>query len=117
MFTAGETSIPTTDTFVAGAGFASAVTVVSSLGGRVLNQSIDNAGGIARCLWFAVRSLDLQPTVFKAGTSAVLAGDVTPVKPPNIILVPTTGTGDYAGESYNLYGITLQPGSTYLNIS
>ena len=92
--------------------------VVTELGNQVktLSQTINNPESLAQCMWFAVRSSASQPTSFQTGSSSSLLSDVTPTE-TTVSLEPDSPAAGYVAEGYNLYGITLQPGNTYVSIS
>ena len=92
--------------------------VVTELGNQVktLSQTINNSESLAQCMWFAVRSSASQPTSFQTGSSSSLLSDVTPTE-TTVSLEPDSPAAGYVAEGYNLYGITLQPGNTYVSIS
>ena len=63
-----------------------------------------------------VRSAASQPTTFQTGASSSLLSDVG-VTTSTLNLEPDSPPSGYSAEQYNLYGITLQPGNTYVSIS
>lgn len=83
---------------------------------KVLSQTVNNPESLAQCMWFGVRSSASQPTSFQTGSSASLLSDVTPTE-ATVNLEPDTSPAGYSAEEYKLYGITLQPGNTYVSIS
>jgi len=91
---------------------------VTELGDQVktLSQTINNPEALAQCMWFGVRSSASQPTSFQTGSSSSLLSDVTPTE-TTVNLEPDSPAAGYVAEGYNLYGITLQPGNTYVSIS
>jgi hypothetical protein len=46
-----------------------------------------------------------------------LLSDVSVTSGNTVSLQPTTPPAGYVAEQYTLYGITLQPGTTYVSIS
>ena len=92
--------------------------VVTELGDQVktLSQTINNPESLAQCMWFAVRSSASQPTSFQTGNSSSLLSDV-PHTDTTVSLEPDSPAAGYVAEGYNLYGITLQSGNTYVSIS
>ena len=83
---------------------------------KVLSQTVNNPESLAQCMWFGVRSSASQPTNFQTGSSASLLSDVTPTE-ATVDLEPDSSPAGYSAEEYKLYGITLQPGNTYVSIS
>jgi hypothetical protein len=116
IFTSSTSSPPTRPDVVTTDDFDSSV--VTELGNQVktLSQTINNSDSLPRCFWFAVRSSASQPTTFKTGASSSLLSDVTPTV-ETLDLEPDTSPVGYNTEEYKLYGITLQPGNTYVSIS
>jgi len=116
IFTSSTSSPPTRADIVDTDDFDSSV--VTELGNQVktLSQTINNSDSLPRCFWFAVRSSASQPTTFKTGASSSLLSDVTPTV-ETLDLEPDTSPVGYNAEEYKLYGITLQPGNTYVSIS
>ena len=113
LFTSSETTIPILTDFVNGAVFKAGVealgdqTRIVSLRSITLNET--------KCLWFAVKATITPPTLFQTGT-ATLLNSVSFVT-ASVNLRPTTLPSGYIPVGYNLYGITLQPGTTYISIS
>jgi hypothetical protein len=116
VWTASANSIPTRTSFVSGTGFAAGVTVLGNQV-RTLSGFINNTEAVPRVFWFAVRSAASQPTIFRTGASAVLLSDVSVISGNTVGLAPDNPPNGYNNESYTLYGITLQPGNTYVSIS
>ena len=77
---------------------------------------MNNPNATPRAFWFMVRSAASQPTTFQTGASSSLLSDVG-VTTGTVDLEPDTPPTGYSAETYNLYGITLQPGNTYVSIS
>ena len=104
-----RTSIVTSDTFTSN---------VNVLANQTKNFSgfVNNTESVPRVFWFGVRSSVTQPTVFQTGASASLLSDVVFVT-DSVTLAPDNPAIDYVPEPYSLYGIILQPGNTYVNIS
>ena len=98
-------------------GFESAV---NQLGDQTKNfsvQSVNNSDSNPRAFWFAVRNSASQPTTFKTGASAGLLSDVSTTDGGTISLIPDSAPAGLTSESYHIYGFTLQPGTTYVEIS
>ena len=83
---------------------------------KTFSQTVNNSAGTPRCFWFMVRSAASQPTTFQTGASSSLLSDVTPTT-GTLNLEPDAPPGGYSAEGYNLYGIVLQPGNTFVSIS
>ena len=79
-------------------------------------QSVNNSDSNPRAFWFAVKNSASQPGTFKTGASAGLLSDVSTTDGGTITLVPDSPLSGQTGESYHLYGFTLQPGTTYVEI-
>ena len=80
-------------------------------------QAVNNTDSNPRAFWFAVRNSVTQPTTFKTGASSALLSDVSTTDGGTLSLIPNSPPSGLTGESYHLYGITLQPGTTYVEIS
>ena len=78
---------------------------------------IQNNSSVPRAFWFGVRKSISQPSSFKTGTSSSLLIDTVVTGPYTLDLEPDAPLEDYSAEQYKVYGITLQPGSTYVRIS
>ena len=115
IFTAGSGSPPSRADIVDGTGFESAVTELSDQT-KTFSQTVNNTAGTPRCFWFMVRSAASQPTTFQTGSSSSLLSDVSTTN-TTLNLEPDTAPGGYSAEGYNLYGIVLQPGNTFVSIS
>ena len=109
-FTASTSTVPTNSDIVSGTGFESDVTTYGNQA-RTLSQTITNSESTPQCFWFAVRSSATQPTTFQTGASSSLLSDVTPTE------ATVNLSNSYTDENYDFYGITLQPGNTYVSIS
>jgi hypothetical protein len=79
-------------------------------------QSVNNSDSNPRAFWFAVKNSASQPGTFKTGASAGLLSDVSTTDGGTITLVPDSPLSGQTGESYHIYGFTLQPGTTYVEI-
>jgi hypothetical protein len=96
---------------------ASAVTVLGDKA-KAFAGIINNTESQARAFWFAIKASGAsQPTVFQTGTSASLLSDYSGVVTSTVALAPDVVPAGYTAETYNLYGIILQPGSTYVKIA
>ena len=115
IFTAGSGTPPTRAVVIDGTGFESEVTELSNQT-KTFSQTVNNSAGTPRCFWFMVRSAASQPTTFQTGASSSLLSDVTPTT-GTLNLEPDAPPGGYSAEGYNLYGIVLQPGNTFVSIS
>lgn len=78
---------------------------------------VNNTDSVPKALWFCVRQSISQPTKFEAGPSAALISIVSATLGYIVDLHPDTLPAGYLPETYVLYGITLQPGQTYVRIS
>lgn len=116
VFTPSTFDIPTRSSYISGSGFAAGVTVLGNQV-KVINGYINNPTTEPKGFWFAVRTSASQPTSFKTGASPSLLSDVTAVTGNTVLLSPDVIPSGYVAESYTLYGITLQAGSTYVSIS
>ena len=116
VFTPSTFDIPVRSTYVSGSGFAAGVTVLGNQA-KTINGYINNTSTEPKGFWMAVRTSASQPTQFKTGASPSLLSDVTVVTGNTVALSPDVVPAGYVAESYTLYGITLQAGSTYVSIS
>lgn len=117
IWTANNTTPPTRADIVDGNDFDS--TEVTELGNQTknINTTINNSSADARCFWLAVRTSATQPSTFETGPSSALLSTVTVTTGNTVDLEPDTPESGYTAEGYTLYGITLQPGDTYVRIS
>lgn len=115
LWTNSVNQIPTRTDIVTVSSYAVGVT---SLGNQVKNfaATINNSAGVPRVFWFGVRSTATQPTSFQTGASANLLSDTTRTT-GTVSLSPDSVPIGYTAESFNLYGIILQPGNTYVSIT
>lgn len=116
VYTASVGTAPVVGDIVSGSSFLAAVTELGNQT-KSIDTLINNSEAIPRGFWMAVRSSATQPTTFKTGISAALLSDVTPTTGSTVDLAPGSPAGDYTAEEYTLYGLTLQPGQTYVRIS
>jgi hypothetical protein len=115
IFTSSTSSPPSRADIIDGTGFESAATV---LGNQVKTYAayVNNADASPKAFWLGVRTSASQPTSFKTGASPSLLSDVSYTS-SSVNLEPDSPPSGYIAESYSLYGITLQPGTTYVSIS
>ena len=116
IFTSSTSDVPNRATFVTGTGFQTGVTILGNLVGT-LAGFITNSLSVPQAFWFAVKTTASQPTTFKTGASAGLLSDVSATTGNTVSLQPDSPLSGYIAVTYNLYGITLQNGSTYVSIS
>lgn len=83
---------------------------------KVFANTVINNSLSPRVFWLGVRSSASQPTTFKTGASSSLLSDVATTN-SSVSLQPDPIPLNYIPENYSLYGIILQPGSTYVSIS
>ena len=109
--------VPTRADCVTANGFDANTTVLGDQA-KTFSQMVTNSEDSPRAFWFAVRASASPPTTFKTGSSSSLLSDVTTVT-STVALEPDSANkpDGYTAETYNLYGITLQPGQTYVSIS
>jgi hypothetical protein len=118
IFTIGAGTPPTAGDIVSGTGFNTpTVTVLGDQARTFSTQAVSNPNGTPRVFWFGLRSSLGQPTTFKTGASASLLSDVAVTTGNSVSLAPTSPPAGYSSVSYTLYGITLQPGTTFVSIS
>ena len=110
IFTASAGTSPTNSDIVDGTGFTGDVTTYGNQS-RTIDQFITNSQNVPQSFWFGVRTSASQPSTFQTGASAALLSDVTPTE------VTVNLNNTYTDEDYDFYGITLQPGQTYVSIS
>ena len=97
-------------------GFESTLTQLADQTKTLTVQAINNSDANPRAFWFAVKSSASQPTTFKTGASSSLLSDVAYTDAGTVSLEPDSPPAGYSSVNYNLYGITLQPGTTYVQI-
>ena len=115
IFTNSTGLPPTRAEVVNGDQFESAVNELSNQT-KNFTGTVNNPNATPRAFWFMIRSAASQPTTFQTGASASLLSDVAFVT-GTLDLEPDSPPAGYSAETYNLYGITLQPGNTYVSIS
>ena len=116
VFTVDNATVPTRSDVVTGFDFSSDVVEYSNHD-KDISGFITNPADAPQCFWFGVRGSVSQPDVFQTGPSASLLSDVTITSGHTVELFPDSAAPDYISESYKLYGITLQPGDTYVRIA
>lgn len=119
-WTAGKATVPTRADIIDGSALdANTTTVTHSNQGKTFAAAVNNTDSNARAFWFAVRASASQPTTFQTGASAIMLSDYSGLVQATVGLAPDAGVkpAGYTDETYNLYGIVLQPGSTYVSIS
>ena len=115
IFTAATGTPPTRADIINVTDFESNVTELANQT-KTFAGTINNSAAVPKAFWFAVRSSVSQPTTFQSGASAALLSDVAYVS-ASVNLEPDAPPSGYIAEGYNLYGITLQPGNTYVSIN
>ena len=115
IFTNSTGSPPTRGDVVNVDQFESAVNELSNQT-KTFTGTVNNPSASPQAFWFMVRSAASQPTTFQTGASSSLLSDVG-VTTGTLNLEPDSPPSGYSAEQYNLYGITLQPGNTYVSIS
>ena len=116
LWTSSTATKPTRSDIVSGTGFSNSVTQLANQA-KTFSGVVNNSQSVPRAFWFVVRTATAQPTTFKTGASASLLSDVVPNTGSTVGLAPDSVPAGYTPESYNLYGITLQPGNTYVSIA
>lgn len=116
VWTADTNTPPTRSNIVSGYDFAPAVIELGN-SSRNINTTINNAENTPRAFWFGVVSSATQPSTFQTGASSALLSDVSVSTGNTVDLEPDTPGPGYVAVQYRLYGITLQPGDTYVRIS
>ena len=116
LWTGSTATKPTRTDIVSGTTFQGAVNQLGSQA-KTFDGMVNNSATVPRAFWFIVRSSTSQPTTFKTGASASLLSDVVPNTGSTVGLGPDSLPSGYVLESYSLYGLTLQPGNTYVSIS
>ena len=116
IFTASTSNVPSRADVVDTNDFDSST--VTELGNqvKVIDQYINNPDGVPKCWWFGVRSSASQPTSFETGSGPSLLVSASPTQ-ATVDLEPDSPPAGYNSEEYKLYGITLNPGNTYVKIS
>jgi collagen type VII alpha len=120
LWTASTLVLPTRTIIVNDAGSGGFANIVTQLDDQVKvlsTQAINNTDSNPRAFWFAVRASASQPTSFRTGASAGLLSDVSVYDGGMVALQPDTPPSGYSAENYRIWGITLQPGTTYVSIS
>jgi hypothetical protein len=115
IFTAGTGTPPTRAEIVDGDGYDTPTVSQLSDETRDFAGSVENPAAVPQAFWFGVRSSADQPTRFQTGSSPALLSDVSKVD-GSVSLEPDVPPSNYVAEDFNLYGIVLQPGTTYVSI-
>lgn len=115
LWTTATTVVPTVLDIVTGTSFAAGVTVLANQV-RTFAQTVNNSATVPRVFWFGVQTSAAQPTVFQTGLNASLLSAVS-FTTGSVQLGPSPLPSGYTLEAYRLYGIIIQPGNTYINIS
>ena len=115
IFTVDNATPPALSDIVSGNDFSSSVTELGNQS-KNLSTTITNPATDPQCFWFCIRSTTSQPTVLQTGPSEALLSDVNYTSGYTVDLEPDSAAVDYLSEEYTLYGITLQPGDTYVRI-
>ena len=115
VFTDSVFQPPQLNDIVTANNFKIGVTVLGNQA-KTFSGSVTNSAATPRVFWLGVRSSAGQPSVFKTGASASLLSDVATTT-ASVLLNPDPAPSGYISENYSLYGIILQPGSTYVSIS
>ena len=115
-WTADTATAPTRADIVDGSDFDASVTELGNQS-KSIATTITNSDASARAFWFGIRTSATQPTVFETGPSSSLLSTVSVTTGNTVNLEPDTPETGYVAEGYTLYGITLQPGDTYVRIN
>lgn len=110
IFTSSTSTAPTSGDIVDGTGFTGDVNQLSNQT-KTFGATVNNPEATPQAFWFGVRTSASQPTTFQTGASSSLLSDVSTTT------ATVTLSNTYTSESYSFYGITLQPGNTYVSIS
>jgi hypothetical protein len=116
LWTNSTATKPTRSDIVSGTAFSGSATQLGNQA-KTFSGVVNNSAAVPRAFWFAVRASTAQPSTFKTGASSSLLSDVVPNTGSTVGLAPDSIPSGYTPESYNLYGITLQPGNTYVSIA
>ena len=116
LFTSFTGNPPQFADVIDGTSFATGVNVLGNQS-KDIDQFINNPESVPQAFWLGIRSSATQPTNFQTGISAALLSDVVVTTGNTLNLQPDTPPAGYVAEEYTLYGITLQPGNTYVRIS
>ena len=116
IWTADTNTPPARSDIVTGSDFDASVTELGNAA-KNINTTITNSADTPRAFWLGVRASASQPSTFQTGASAALLSDVAVTSGQTVDLEPDAPGAGYVAERYQLYGITLQPGETYVRIS
>jgi hypothetical protein len=114
VFTDNVNSPPGLANIISGDQFLSTVNVLGDQA-KTFASFVNNQQAVPRVFWLGVRTSASQPTTFQTGANASLLSDVL-ITTSSISLRPDTLPSGFIPESYSLYGLILQPGSTYMRI-
>ena len=116
VWTESTLTVPTRTNIVTNSDFGTEVTELGNQA-KAMQTTITNSDSQAQAFWFGVRSSASQPTIFQTGPSSALLSDTNVTTGNTVDLEPDTPEAGYIAEEYTLYGITLQPGDTYVRIN
>ena len=123
IFTPTFANIPQRSDIVTGNSFSGNVRLLADKQNTFAPSPITNSSTEPISLWFALASsVSPQPTTFKVGPDVLnLAkidyySPVVPPVPPTVSLQPDSPLPGYIPVVYNLYGITLNPGTTFVQV-
>ena len=116
VLTDGVVIPPIVTDIVSGSQFKNGVQVLGD-GVKTFTGYITNSTTVPVAAWFAIKSTVAQPTAFKTGISPGLLNNVSATTGNTVQLAPQPLLPGYIPTTYKLYGITLQPGATYVSIS
>ena len=117
IFTVGAGTPPIAGNIVSGTSFTGNANVLTDQQRTFSTQPVFNPNETPRVFWFGLKSSVTAPTVFKTGASPTLLSDVSVTTGNSVNLTPSAVPSGYSAVPYTLYGITLQPGTTYVLIS
>lgn len=115
IFTASTGSPPIVTDIVSGTSYTGDVNTLLDQQ-RTFAATVNNTASVPQAFWFAVRSSASQPTSFQTGSGPGLLVDAV-VTNGSVSLEPSSPPAGYSAEAFSLYGITLNPGNTYVSIS
>lgn len=116
VWTSDTTIAPTREEIVTDFDFAAGVFELGNQS-KSISTFINNSDPNPRAFWFGIRSSASQPNTFQTGPSSALLSDVSVTTGNTVSLEPDSPLQHYLAEQYTLYGITLQPGQTYVRIA
>jgi len=115
IFTTSTATAPTRADIIDSSGFESTTNVLGNQQNTFVGF-VTNPAAVPQAFWLGIRSTASQPTSFQAGSTSNLLANVSKTD-GSVNLEPDTPPAGYVAEGYTLYGITLQPGDTYLSIT